>query len=91
MQTAANVESALQVADRWSTLSSTSEQQADLLAKAAAFQQLGSASAAAIALDSLSGQAHASSNAILFNSLDYQNQLLNNRLDLLGNEKNYGL
>ncbi|ASN86501.1 peptidase S8 [Pectobacterium versatile] len=91
LQTAANIESALQVADRWSTLSSTNEQQSSLLAKAAAFQQLGSASAAATALDSLSGQAHTSSNAILFNSLDYQNQLLNNRLDLLGSGKNYGL
>ncbi|MDC9819151.1 autotransporter domain-containing protein [Pectobacterium polonicum] len=91
LQTAANIESALQVADRWSALSSTNEQQSGLLAKAAAFQQLGSASAAAVALDSLSGQAHASSNAILFNSLDYQNQLLNNRLDLLGDGKNYGL
>lgn len=91
LQTAANVESALRVADRWSTQSSTADQQSSLLAKAAAFQQLGSASAAAVALDSLSGQAHASSNAILFNSLDYQNQLLNNRLDLLGKEKSYGL
>ncbi|GKW12266.1 autotransporter domain-containing protein [Pectobacterium sp. IFB5596] len=91
LQTAANIESALRVADRWSTLSSTTDQQSSLLAKAAAFQQLGSTGAAAIALDSLSGQAHASSNAILFNSLDYQNQLLNNRLDLLGREKSYGL
>ncbi|PWC15152.1 peptidase S8 [Brenneria roseae subsp. americana] len=91
LQTAANVESALQVADRWSELSATTEQQSSLLAKAAAFQQLATASAAATSLNSLSGQAHASSNAILFNSLDYQNQLLNNRLDLLGNGKNYGL
>ncbi|MEQ9861438.1 autotransporter domain-containing protein [Pectobacterium cacticida] len=91
LQTAANIESALQVADRWSSQSSTSAQQSGLLAQATAFQRLGSASAAAIALDSLSGQAHASSNAILFNSLDYQNQLLNNRLDLLGREKSYGL
>lgn len=91
LQTAANVESALQVADRWVGADSTTEQQSALLAKAAAFQQLASASAAAASLDSLSGQAHASSNAILFNSLDYQNQLLNNRLDQLGNGKNYGL
>ncbi|BES84039.1 S8 family serine peptidase [Pectobacterium araliae] len=91
LQTAANVESALQVADRWSALTTTTAQQSSVLAKAAAFQQLGSASAAATALDSLSGQAHASSNAILFNSLDYQNQLLNNRLDLLADGKDYGL
>ncbi|MEC5320109.1 autotransporter domain-containing protein [Brenneria populi subsp. brevivirga] len=90
-QTAANVESALQIADRWAGNASTTAQHSGLLAKAAAFQQIATVQAAAASLDSLSGQAHASGNAILFNSLDYQNQLLNNRLDLLGNGKSHGL
>lgn len=50
LQTAANVESALRVADRWATSDSVSAEQTGLLAKAAAFQQLATASAAAISL-----------------------------------------
>ena len=81
LKSAANVEQAMQVADSLSTQSGLSAQQTSLLQAAAAFEQIGSSAEAAAALDSLSGQAHASGNAILFNSLDYQNQLLNNRLD----------
>ncbi|WP_380180380.1 autotransporter domain-containing protein [Kalamiella sp. sgz302252] len=90
LQSAANVEKALQVADSLSTQSGLSAQQSELLQDAAAFQQIGSGAAAEAVLDSLSGQAHASGNAILFNSLDYQNQLLSNRLDP-ERQKNYGI
>ncbi|HBV40267.1 MAG TPA: peptidase S8, partial [Erwinia sp.] len=88
LQSAANVERALQVADRLSTQAGA--QQSELLQDAAAFQRIGSGAAAEAVLDSLSGQAHASGNAILFNSLDYQNQLLNNRLDP-ARQKTYGM
>ena len=90
LRSAANVEKALQVADRLSTQSALSAQQSELLQDAAAFQRIGSGAAAEAVLDSLSGQAHASGNAILFNSLDYQNQLLSNRLDP-ERQKNYGV
>gem|GEM_PF-812181 len=90
LQSAANVERALQAADRLSTQSGLSAQQTELLQDAAAFQRIGSGAAAEAVLDSLSGQAHASGNAILFNSLDYQNQLLNNRLDP-ARQKPYGM
>lgn len=90
LQSAANVEQALQIADRLSTQSGLSAQQSELLQDAAAFERIGSGAAAEAVLDSLSGQAHASGNAILFNSLDYQNQLLNNRLDP-ARQKTYGV
>ncbi|WP_233268364.1 autotransporter domain-containing protein [Pantoea sp. BAV 3049] len=90
LKSAANVEQAFQVADSYSTQAGRSAQQEDLLQNAAALQQIGSSAAARAALDSLSGQAHASGNAILFNSLDYQNQLLSNRLDP-AQQKPYGL
>ncbi len=90
LKSAANVEQALQAADSVSAQSVRSAQQDALLSAAAAFQQIGSSAEAGAALDSLSGQAHASGNAILFTSLDYQNQLLNNRLDP-ARQKPYGM
>lgn len=90
LKSAANVEQALRVADSLSTQTARSAQQDELLSAAAAFQQIGSSAEAGATLDSLSGQAHSSGNAILFNSLDYQNQLLNNRLDP-AQQKPYGM
>lgn len=90
LKSAANVEKGLQVADSLSSASARSAQQDAFLQDAAAFQQIGNSAEASAALDSLSGQAHTSGNAILFSSLDYQNQLLNNRLDP-AQRKPYGL
>lgn len=90
LKSAANVEQAFQVADSYAAQSGRSAQQENLLQDAAALQQIGSSAAARAALDSLSGQAHASGNAILFNSLDYQNQLLSNRLNP-AQQKPYGI
>lgn len=80
-QTASNLEQAFSVADRWQTQGTTRAANQSALASAAAFQTLPDAASARSALDSLSGQAHASANAVLFNALDYQTRLLNNRIN----------
>ncbi|MBA0035684.1 autotransporter domain-containing protein [Pantoea sp. BIGb0393] len=89
-QTAANLEQAFSVADNWQQQGSLSRSQQSALGAAGAFQTLADASSAQSAINSLSGQAHASSNAVLFNALDYQTRLLSNRIADASADKRYG-
>jgi uncharacterized protein with beta-barrel porin domain len=89
-QTAANLERAFSVADNWQQQGSLNTTQQAALGAAGAFQTLADANSAQAAINSLSGQAHASSNAVLFNALDYQTRLLSNRIADASADNRYG-
>lgn len=89
-QTARNLEQAFITADRWQKQAALSTTQQSALAAAGAFQTLADAPNARAAINSLSGQAHASGNAVLFNALDYQTRLLSNRLSETDTEQHGG-
>lgn len=89
-QTADNLEQAFSAADSLQGQSTLSRDQQTALGEAAAFETLPDADRAQSAINSVSGQAHASNNALLFNALDYQTRLLNNRLTEASQEDRYG-
>jgi uncharacterized protein with beta-barrel porin domain len=89
-QTATNLEQAFSVADSWQQQGSLSSAQQSALGAAGAFQTLADANSAQRAINSLSGQAHASNNAVLFNALDYQSRLLSNRIADASADQRYG-
>lgn len=80
--TAANVEQAMQIADATAAASPNNNA---LLASAAALQQTPDIAALGVALDSLSGQIHASSQALTFQQSQTVNRALSDRMALLGN------
>lgn len=89
-QTSRNLEQAFELADRWQGQATLSSAQQSALAAAGAFQTLADTRSAQAAINSLSGQAHASGNAVLFNALDYQTRLLNNRIDDASEQGRFG-
>lgn len=89
--TAENVESAFKVADNWLGKNDLTQTQQEALGKAAVIQVLPNADMVKQTFSSLSGEAHASGNALLFNTLDYQSRLLNNRIEEADSKKHYGM
>jgi len=90
IHTAANLERAFSVADGWQQQGALNSAQQSALGAAGAFQHPADANSAQAAINSLSGQAHASSNAVLFNALDYQSRLLSNRIADASANQRYG-
>lgn len=80
--TAANVEQAMLIADA----SAVANPGSALLTSAAALQQTASIAALGDVLDSLSGQIHASSQALTFQQSQTVNRALSDRMALLGNQ-----
>lgn len=81
--TAANVEQAMLIADASAAANSNGSA---LLTSAAALQQTASIAALGDALDSLSGQIHASSQALTFQQSQTVNRALSDRMALLANQ-----
>ncbi|MFJ7568183.1 autotransporter domain-containing protein [Herminiimonas sp. NPDC097707] len=81
--TAANVEQAMLIAD---ASAAAHPNGSALLSSAAALQQTASIAALGDALDSLSGQIHASSQALTFQQSQTVNRALSDRIALLGNQ-----
>ncbi len=81
--TAANVEQAMQIAD---ASAAANPNGSALLTSAAALQQTANIAALGDALDSLSGQIHASSQALTFQQSQTVNRALSDRMALLGNQ-----
>lgn len=86
VNTGANVEKALKAADAMVATGNTAGSNAQFLSSAAALQKTATVAAAAQVLDSLSGQIHASAQALTFQQSDAVNRDLSNRLAQLGNE-----
>ncbi|WP_076591373.1 autotransporter serine protease [Herminiimonas arsenitoxidans] len=87
MNSAANIEKAMLVADASAANSPNGNA---LLTSAAALQQTASIAALGAALDSLSGQIHASSQALTFQQSQTVNRALSDRMALLGNQDKQG-
>ncbi|WP_230411432.1 autotransporter serine protease [Collimonas humicola] len=83
---AAALESGLQAADRMVASGNVSGVNGQFLASAAAVQKSASVAVAGQVLDSLSGQIHASAQALTFQQSQAINRDLANRLSLLGNQ-----
>ncbi|RBA25682.1 autotransporter domain-containing protein [Herminiimonas fonticola] len=81
--TAANVEQAMLIAD---ASAAANPNGSALLTSAAALQQTANIAALGDALDSLSGQIHASSQALTFQQSQTVNRALSDRMALLGNQ-----
>jgi autotransporter-associated beta strand protein len=83
---AANLETGLQAADQMVASGNTSGVNGEFLASAAALQRSASVAVAGQVLDSLSGQIHASAQALTFQQSQALNRDLGNRLAALGNQ-----
>ncbi|MFC5475960.1 autotransporter domain-containing protein [Paraherbaspirillum soli] len=83
---AVNVETALKAADKMVASGATGGANGVFLASAAALQKTADVAAAAQVLDSLSGQIHASAQALTFQQSQAVNRDLSNRLSLLGQQ-----
>ena len=84
ISSAANIEHALQAADNMVASGNTGGSNATFLASAAALQRTTDLTVAAQVLDSLSGQIHASAQALSFQQSQAMNRDLSNRLASLG-------
>jgi len=84
--TAANVEQAMTTADAKVASGQTGGTNAALLTSAAALERVATIAALGDALDSLSGQIHASAQALTFQQSQAVNRELSNRLSQLGNQ-----
>lgn len=82
INTAVNVEQAMQIAD---ASAAANPNGSPLLTSAAALQQTANIAALGDVLDSLSGQIHASSQALTFQQSQAVNRALSDRMALLGN------
>ncbi|MGS0741365.1 autotransporter domain-containing protein [Glaciimonas sp. GG7] len=81
---AANVEQAMTAADTMMASGQTGGSNAPLIASAAALERVADVAALGTALDSLSGQIHASAQALSFQQSQTVNRTLANRLSQLG-------
>ncbi|AMO99943.1 autotransporter beta-domain protein [Collimonas arenae] len=81
-----NLEAALQAADQMVASGNTGGANGQFLASASALQKTASIAAAAQTLDSLSGQVHASAQALTFQQSQAINRDLGNRLSALGSQ-----
>lgn len=77
-QTAVHIDQALAQADQWTTTGATGHE--DFLAAAARFQQAPTLTAAAASIDSLSGQIHASSEALTLEQGQIVSRAISHRL-----------
>ncbi|PUA16635.1 autotransporter serine protease [Glaciimonas sp. PCH181] len=82
--TAANVEQAMTAADTMVANGQTGGNNATLVASAAALERVANVAALGAALDSLSGQIHASAQALTFQQSQAVNRTLSSRLSQLG-------
>ncbi|KAF3996630.1 autotransporter domain-containing protein [Glaciimonas immobilis] len=86
LNSAANVEQAMTAMDAMVTKGQTGGTGAAMMASAAAVQWIPTAAALAVSLDSLSGQIHASAQALTFQQSQAVNRNLSNRLSQLGSQ-----